>query len=101
MKWNHNRPLSDFQDSIRKLQSGGFNPIFVTQLYIEEAFAFETEEEARRAYRTFERDASGKEIGEISAWWYGKEAFLREVEEYERKGEGVKVLIHPIPIKVR
>ena len=46
MKYNHDRPLSDFQDDINKLKASGYNPIAVSQMYFEDTFVFETNEEA-------------------------------------------------------
>lgn len=95
MKFDHNRSLSEFQDDIDKLKANGYNPIAVSQMYFEDTFVFETEEEATKAYRQFERDEKEKWIGEIVGWWYGKEDFEKIVKEYETENDGYsKVLTH-------
>lgn len=87
--------LSDFQSNIDKLKENGFNPIAVSQMYFEDTFVFETEEEAKKAYQQFETDENEKWIGDISGWWYGKEDFIKTVKEYETENDGYsKVLIH-------
>jgi len=95
MKFNHDRMLSDFQSNIDKLKENGFNPIAVSQMYFEDTFVFETEEEAKKAFQQFEIDENEKWIGDISGWWYGKEDFIKTVKEYETENDGYsKVLIH-------
>lgn len=95
MKFNHDRPLSDFQDDINKLKANGYNPIAVSQMYFEDTFVFETNEEATKAYRQFERDEKEKWIGEIVGWWHGREDFKKTVKEYETENDGYsKVRIH-------
>ena len=95
MKFNHDRMLSEFQSDIDKLKENGFNPIAVSQMYFEDTFVFETEEEAKKAYQQFEIDENEKWIGDISGWWYGKEDFIKTVKEYESENDGYsKVLIH-------
>jgi hypothetical protein len=89
--FNHNRPLSDFQEDIDLLKLNGFNPIGVSQMYMFEVFIFNTEEEAERAYQ--EMDVKR---GEIVAYFWEKKDFLKEVERYENydKENQVRVLIH-------
>ena len=95
MKFNHDRMLSEFQSNIDKLKENGFNPIAVSQMYFEDTFVFETEEEAKKAFQQFEIDENEKWIGDISGWWYGREDFLKTVKEYETENDGYsKVLIH-------
>ena len=95
MKFNHNRPLSDFQKDIDKLKANGYNPIAVSQMYFENIFVFETNVEASKAYRQFERDENEKWIGEIVGWWYGKDDFEKIIKEYEAENNGdSKVLVH-------
>jgi cobalamin biosynthesis Co2+ chelatase CbiK len=95
MKFNHNRPLSDFQSDIDKLKANGYKPIAVSQMYLEDTFVFETKNEATRAYRQFERDEKEEWIGEIVGWWYSKEDFEKTVKEYETENDGYsKVLVH-------
>jgi len=91
--YNHDRPLSDFQDNIDTLKANGFNPIAVSQMTLEDVYVFETKEEALEGYIRFERDENKNWIGAIVGWWYGKEDFLNAVKEYEEKSE-IKVLIH-------
>jgi len=83
MKDNHDRPLSDFKESIDILKSSGFKPIAVTQMIFEDTFVFETPEEANNAYEQFE-----KIDGKIVGWWYGKDDFLEAVREYEEESNG-------------
>ena len=95
MKFNHNRPLSDFQNDINKLKANGYNPIAISQISFEDTFVFETKEEATKAYRQFERDEEEKWIGEIVGWWCSKEDFEKTVKEYETENDGYsKVLTH-------
>ena len=95
MKYNHDRPLSDFQDDIDKLKANGYNPIAVSQMYFEDTFVFETKEEAIKAYHQFESDENEKWIGEIVGWWYGREDFEKTVNDYETENNGYsKVLVH-------
>lgn len=95
MKFNHNRPLSDFQSDIDKLKANGYKPIAVSQMYFEDTFVFETKDEATKAYRQFERDEKEEWIGEIVGWWYSKEDFEKTVKEYETENDGYsKVLVH-------
>jgi ribosomal protein L10 len=82
---NHRLELKDFQKEIELLKSVGFNPIGVTQIHFEKTFVFETEEEARKAYRQFERNEKEEWIGEVVGWYYGKEEFLKAIVEYESK----------------
>jgi len=84
-KYNHNRPLSDFD--LETVQNNGFNPIGVSQIYFEDVYVFETDEEAEKAYSELELKKG------FQAYWYSKECFLNEVSKYE-KNETCKVLIH-------
>ena len=95
MKYNHDRPLSDFKRQISLITNGGFKLIAVSQMYFEDTFVFETQEEADRAYKTFE-DCGVKKLSQKAVgWWYGKEDFIKEVETYETDNNGYsKVLIH-------
>lgn len=83
INYNHNYPLSSFKEVIEIIKSKGFNLIAVSQIYLEDIFVFETEEES--AYRTFERDKNEKWIGKVVGWWYSKKEFREEVGEYESK----------------
>ena len=95
MKFNHNRPLSDFQDDINELKANGHNPIAVSQMYFEKTFVFETKGESQKAYRQFEMNENEKLIGKIVGWWYGKDDFEKTVKEYETENDGYsKVLVH-------
>lgn len=77
--YNHNRTLDSFSESIKKLRENGHNPIAVTQMYCEETFIFETDEEAKTALLLF-NDSEGKCF---YGWWHGREDFMKVVEEYE------------------
>ena len=98
MKNNHDRTLSEFQNEIDELKANGFNPIAVSQMYMEDTFVFETKDEATKAYRQFERDENEKWIGKIVGWFYSKDDFLKAVDEYENSEHdylrGFKVLTY-------
>lgn len=87
---NHNRPLSYFSDDLNKLRAAGYNPIAVTQLYCEESFVFETTSEALEALLVFNKSEKECHHG----WWYGKEEFVKSVENYEQQYPDTKVLIY-------
>ena len=92
-KYNHDRPLSDFQHSIDKIKTAGFNPIGVTQIFFKDTFIFNTKEEALNAYQKLERDLDRK--NRIIGYWYGKDEFDKTVRDYEESCEGfIKVYIH-------
>jgi|AntRauTorckE6833_2_1112554.scaffolds.fasta_scaffold04488_11 uncharacterized protein (UPF0297 family) len=95
---NHNRPLSDFQPEIDKLKSKGYNPIAVSQMFLEDCFVLETKDEAENAYREFERDVNEKWIGKVVGWWYDKEGFIEAVNDYEKTQnnsvKSIKVLVY-------
>lgn len=93
MEFNHDRTLSDFQNNIDKLKANGFNPIVVSQMYLEDVFVFKTKKEAKKAYRKFERDEKENWIGNIAGWWYSKSDFKKTIKEYEKK-YNLKILIH-------
>jgi len=93
MKYNHDRPLSDFEQQLLIIRDAGFKPIAVSQIYFEDTFVFKTKEEAENAYRMLERDTNKKWIGKVVGWWHGEEDFKSEVEKYERN-DGSKVLVH-------
>jgi hypothetical protein len=78
--FNTDRNIESFEDSISIIENGGFKPIGVSQIYLEDVFIFETEEEAERAYNTLD-----KETNMISAFWYSKYNFLDEVIKYEKE----------------
>ena len=46
MKHNHDIPLSDSQDDIDKLKASGYNPIAVSQMYLE----VETKEQKQKEF---------------------------------------------------
>lgn len=95
MKYNHNRPLSYFQNNIDKLKENGYTPIAVSHMYFEDTFVFETKEEAIKAYHQFESYKNEKWIGEIVGWWYGRKDFEKIVNDYETENNGYsKVLVH-------
>lgn len=85
MGYNHRRPLSNFQGSIDQMKLAGFNPIAVTQMYMEDTFVFETEDEATRAHEYFEVNNTGNLPIRISGWWYGRDYFMQTLKEYESK----------------
>jgi hypothetical protein len=55
-------------------------------MYFEEVFVFKTDSEAQMAYELLEVG-----LEEVTGWWYEKEEFISEVEEYEKNGSMVKV----------
>lgn len=85
-KPNHNKPLSDFQPHIDLLKSNGYNPIAVTQMFMENTFVFETDKEANKAYVQFEQNHKNDNL--IVGWWYGRESFKQAVAEYESNNDG-------------
>lgn len=93
MQMNHDRPLSDFEEQIDIIKTNGFNPIAVTQMFMEDTFVFKTEDEAQKAYRLLERDENEKWIGKVVGWWYGKRRFSATVHDYEKEMD-FKVLIY-------
>ena len=86
---NHERELDDFQYQINRIKEAGFNLIGVSQIYNEDTFIFETQEEALKAYEALELPNES----DIQGWWYGKERFLETVENYEKEFK-VKVLTY-------
>ena len=91
-KWNHYRPLSDFQEYIDIMRKNGHNPIAVSQLYCEETFVFETIHEADQVLLVFDYNKSPTECS--FGWWYGKDDFMDTVNKYEQESKDYKVLIH-------
>lgn len=89
MEYNHDKSIKNFEKEIEIIKNAGFNPIAVSQLYLEDVFVFKTSEEATKAYDLLEDIDDYKIIG----WWYGEYNFLKEVMEYEN-WDGSKVLIH-------
>jgi hypothetical protein len=93
MKYNHDRPVEDFQYELEILRRSGFKPIAVSQMVFEDTFLFETEAEAHRAYKQLEL-----EEGSLVGWFYGREDFKQAVEDYEMMSiddeEKTHVLIH-------
>lgn len=79
---NNHLGIEYFQESLDILKINGFKPIAVTQMFFEETFVFETDEEATAAFEKFEKFGTGTR--EIMGWWYGKDNFLKTVEEYEK-----------------
>lgn len=79
-EYNHDRPLSSFDESLILIKSYGFNPIGVSQIYFEDTFIFETQEEAESAFQKLE-----KELGLIQGWFYSKENFEKDKIKYENE----------------
>ena len=69
--------MEQYLEEIQILKDHGYNPIKVTSMMFETAFAFQTKEEADRAYQELEVE---KEL--LQAWWYGED-FQQAVKEYE------------------
>lgn len=74
---------------ILRLKLNGFNPIMFTELMMEDTFVFETEDEANRAYRKFERDEKEEYIGKFDGWWYGIDDFNKQALENKNWNAGV------------
>jgi hypothetical protein len=95
MKYNHDRPLSEFDQQLSLIRDAGFKPIAVSQMCLEDTFVFKTPKEAEKAYRMLERNTKEKWIGKVVGWWYGEQDFKQEVKKYERENDGYsKVLVH-------
>jgi tRNA nucleotidyltransferase/poly(A) polymerase len=94
--WNHTRPLTDFTNEIKILHDNGFRPIGVSQMLFEDTFIFDTPEEANEAYNTLERTIEGEWIGKVVGWFYGKDAFIKAANDYEKENN-CKVLTHWLP----
>lgn len=75
---NHRRKFSSFDAQLRIIRNRGFNPIAVSQLYCEDTFVFNTDEEAEAAYQLLE--VTDKQI---DGWWYGYKSFIAAVHKYE------------------
>ena len=92
IRYNHNRTLESFVEEHEQITQHGFHLIAVCQMYFEDTFVFETDEEATRAFEYFEQNATDNRI---VGWWYGREEFLETVKQYEIENEGYsKVKIH-------
>jgi len=91
IEYNHDRPLSDFQDKIDIIKKAGFNPIGVSQMFLEDVFIFETNEEAKRAFKELEVE----EVDDmcVVGWWHDKESFLKEAKEYQERNR-MKVRVY-------
>lgn len=89
IEYNHDKPLSYFINNIKIIKNNGFNIIGVSQLYFEDVYIFESNLDATGAYHKFESNTGG-----IIGWWYSKEDFLKEVEEYESHINSTKVKIY-------
>jgi hypothetical protein len=80
--FNTDRTVESFKEDIKTIKKNGFKPIGVAQIYFEDTFIFETQEEAERAYNTLDKDSSL-----VVGYWYGKCDFFDEVINYEKDGE--------------
>lgn len=87
INWNHKRPLSSFELEINLLKSNGFNPIAVTQMYMEDIYVFETLSEAYGA-------ADHKISKEIDGYFWAKESLLENVKSYNTDVFDKTVLIY-------
>ena len=82
----------DIKESRRilRLRLNGFNPIMFTSLMFEDTWVFETDEEAKRAFYTFEQDKNtGEYLDKFDGWWYGIEEFNRQAEENKDWNYGI------------
>ena len=97
VRYNHYRPVEEFDEQLKIFRKHGFKPVGVSQMLFEDTFIFETKEEAHKAYYLLERDKDDKWIGTVVGWYYGREDFKEAVREYERDMNDfgkVKVLAH-------
>lgn len=81
--YNHNQPVSYFQEELDIIKEAGFNVLGVTIMQLESTFIFETKDEAERAYSALEK------TGKVQGWWYGLEDF-----KFAEKGYPDKLLVH-------
>lgn len=91
-EYNHSRTVSDFEEQIEILRNHQYNPIAVSQLFCEDVFVFETDDEARRASAELEFNED-KSKNKLQAWWYGRQHFNEVVSKYESDLD-CKVRIH-------
>jgi hypothetical protein len=89
MEYNHWNELEDFQEELEIIRDAGFKPIAVSQMFLEDTFVFETDEEAMKAYKQLEDCENPK----LAGWWYGKKDFEKSRKEHESI-LGVKVLVY-------
>ena len=80
-KYNHDRPLNDFEDQLKIIREHGFKPISVTQMELEDTFVFETKKEANKAFNELEVPKKYNVVG----WWFGKNDFMKAVRKYEKR----------------
>ena len=80
---NHNRELSDFQDTLDRVKARGFKPIGVTQLYTFDTVIFETEKEAGRADEL-------EEFDDIQ-FFSRKSMALAQVEHHQQFSSYIKI----------
>jgi hypothetical protein len=97
MIYNHDRPLSDFDEPLALIREAGFNPIGVTFFMFEDVFIFETKEEATQAYHVLEQaypiDGESRWIGEVVGWWYGKKKIKKMMQEYSSINDHKKAIL--------
>ncbi len=87
-KYNHDVSKEEFTPIIEAIKKYGFNPIAVSQMYLEFVFVFNTHEEATKAYNLIElSEDENSPVG----FWYGKNEFLNEVNDYEKGGRAVLI----------
>ncbi len=86
IEYAHITPLSEFQPTIDKLKSLGFNPIAATVLFCEDTYVFETKDEVDKACEAVPELCFG--------WVYDGRSFLEAVKEREEHLDGKKIFIH-------
>lgn len=75
--------LEDIEkENIKLIISKGYKLIGYTQMYFEETYVFETEEDAIKAYNEFEQTTDGDWIGNIVGWWLSLEQYDNNIKEY-------------------
>lgn len=94
--YNTYRSFQSYKKQIEYLKKAGFNPIGVCQIELEDAFIFNTQNEASRAHELFEwkpykgmfwwRGNKYTKFDNIKivGYWYSKEEFLEAKRKYEK-----------------
>lgn len=71
----------DYKADIELLKEHGHIPIAVSYFMFEKVYAFETEEEAQRAFEQFEKERPAQ----ITGWWYGRDRFMKSLEDIKQR----------------
>lgn len=71
-----------FIEPVNILRERGFNPIAITDINCIDTICFNTEKEAKMAYKELELNPEKRLI---SAYWYGKDHFLETIKSVENE----------------